>query len=413
MLSGLGVGTTVALTGCTGTNFGGGSDTKLTYHDRDDQYSDYATKFNKNNDNIKVKEEIEPDDARYKGVIAQMSAGKAPEVLGLDVVRIGQFADLNALADLTNYVEGLEYYDDVFEPLRTDFVQYDGSKYGLPFWLDLSMYSYNKKHFEKAGLDPEKPPETWADFEDACQKLKDTGYTPVATTFSGGLTEFFWYPFAWANGAEFLNKDKTATGFDSQAAAEAMEFWVNLSKEGYTTDLVSSGWSDIHQKFVDEKASIVFGSGFTASYVRENNKNLFKNLGSEMFPKPSGGKQQTFIGGNSIVITKQTKQNKKKFDAAKKFLKWTNTEQGMNETLKRGGLPGRKRGFELAKNREAEFFPQAKEALKKGHAPPIHPKYEQLVKPVRTAMENALVGNMSAEKALADASKKMNKVLSG
>jgi multiple sugar transport system substrate-binding protein len=432
VLRGLGGATAVGLAGCSSQQGGGGGDggggggdggggdggsgsggVTITYHDRDDQYSDYAKPFNEGHENITVEEEIEPDDARYKSVIAQISAGKAPEVIGLDVVRLGQFASLGALADLSDYVTGLEYYDDVFEPLRKDYVQYDGTTYALPFWLDLSMYQYNKKHFEEAGLDPEKPPQTWEAFMSACQSLKEAGHTPAAVSFDGGLTEFFWYPFAWAAGAEFLNEDKTKTGFDDQGAIDAMQFWVDMSNEGLTTDLVGSDWNTNHQKFVDGKASIVFGSGFTNSYVRENNEDLFENLGAEMFPKPKGGKQQTFIGGNSIVISKQTAQDQKKFDAAKKFFQWTNTEEGMKGTLSRGGLPGRKRGFELAEDREAEFFPQAKEALGKGHAPPIHPKYEQIVEPVRTAMENAVLGDKSPEEALTTAADKINSTLSG
>jgi sn-glycerol 3-phosphate transport system substrate-binding protein len=38
---------------------------------------------------------------------------------------------------------------------------------------------YNKDAFEKAGLDPEKPPATWNDVIAACRALKAKSATPV------------------------------------------------------------------------------------------------------------------------------------------------------------------------------------------------------------------------------------------
>lgn len=416
VLAGLAGTTAAGLAGCAGETVPGSGDgsTTITYHDRDDTYSDYAAPFNEAHESVTVEENIEPDDARYKSVIAQISAGNAPEVIGLDVVRLAQFADLGALADLGDWATGLDYWDDVFEPLRENFVQYGGTTYALPFWLDCSMYHYNKSHFQEAGLDPESPPETWSEFRDACGALSEAGYTPVAASFDGGLTEFFWYPFPWSNGAELLNEDGSATNFDSTEAIEALQLWVDLNDEGYTTDLVAGEWTAFHNKFLNGDASMCFGSAFTSTFIRENDQAFFENdLGASMYPKASGGIQQTFIGGNSIVISKQAAEDEATFDAAKEFVQWTNTEEGMTGTLENGGLPGRELGFELASDRPEPAYPVAREALGKGHAPPIHPKYEQIADPFRTAVEEALLGEKSADAALKDAASRANSIMSG
>jgi multiple sugar transport system substrate-binding protein len=427
VLAGLAGGAAAGLAGCSargpaggdgdggdGSGGGGGEGVTLTYHDRDDTYSNYADPFNGAHDGITVEESIEPDDARYKSVIAEISAGNAPEVIGLDVVRLAQFADLGALADLSDWAPSLDYWDDVFEPLRRDFVQYQGTTYALPFWLDCSMYHYNKAHFEEAGLDPESPPETWSEFRSACEALDGAGYTPVAASFDGGLTEFFWYPFPWSNGAELLNEDNSATNFDSSAAVEALELWVDLNDAGYTTDLVAGEWTTFHNKFLNGDASMCFGSAFTSTFVRENDREFFDNdLGASMYPMASGGIQQTFIGGNSIVISKQAAQDEAVFSAAKEFVEWSNSEEGMTRTLENGGLPGRERGFELASDRPEPAYPVAREALGKGHAPPIHPKYEQIADPFRTAVEEALLGERTADEALKSAASRVNSILSG
>jgi sn-glycerol 3-phosphate transport system substrate-binding protein len=47
----------------------------------------------------------------------------------------------------------------------------DGKTWGVPFQRSTVVMYYNKELFKEAGLDPNRPPETWADLKAAATKL--------------------------------------------------------------------------------------------------------------------------------------------------------------------------------------------------------------------------------------------------
>ena len=62
----------------------------------------------------------------------------------------------------------------ILDPTKPHRAYWYLKKYGLPFIMDLSVWVYNKDLFTKAGLDPNKPPTTLAEYQadaDAIQKL--------------------------------------------------------------------------------------------------------------------------------------------------------------------------------------------------------------------------------------------------
>jgi ABC-type glycerol-3-phosphate transport system substrate-binding protein len=62
---------------------------------------------------------------------------------------------------------------------------------GIPVGAQGTIWYYNKALFTKAGLDPETPPQTWAELSNAASKLIGAGITPM--TLSRGFAPFFLY----------------------------------------------------------------------------------------------------------------------------------------------------------------------------------------------------------------------------
>ncbi len=71
------------------------------------------------------------------------------------------------------------YIDAVKEFYSTS----DGKMFSLPWNASTGILFYNKKLFEEVGLDPEHPPKTWFEMENACQKLAHAGYKGFTTAW--------------------------------------------------------------------------------------------------------------------------------------------------------------------------------------------------------------------------------------
>lgn len=66
---------------------------------------------------------------------------------------------------------------DVFLPGTLDMFKVDGKTYLLPYIYNTVQFWYDKRVFEKAGI---QPPKTWDDLLADCTKLTDAGYAPIA-----------------------------------------------------------------------------------------------------------------------------------------------------------------------------------------------------------------------------------------
>src|SRR5690606_2198913 len=58
----------------------------------------------------------------------------------------------------------------------------DGNMLSMPFNSSTPILYYNKTVFEKAGLDPEQPPKTWAEVEEFSRKIMESGAAPCGVT---------------------------------------------------------------------------------------------------------------------------------------------------------------------------------------------------------------------------------------
>jgi len=98
----------------------------------------------------------------------------------------------NVWLGYVNALDGLVSPNVLKNSGATQLSVYKGKHYRVGFYAVGFGIAYNKSHFKKAGLDPESPPKTWAQFVDACAKLKAKGYIPIG----GGVKDGFlgeWY----------------------------------------------------------------------------------------------------------------------------------------------------------------------------------------------------------------------------
>jgi sn-glycerol 3-phosphate transport system substrate-binding protein len=118
--------------------------------------------------------------------IAAFRAGNAPHIL--QVFEVGTATMMGAKGAIVPVskvmTDAKESFDQrAYLPTVTGYYSdAKGNMLSFPFNSSTVVYYVNKDAFKKAGLDPEKAPRTWAEFNAAAEKLKGSGQECVYTT---------------------------------------------------------------------------------------------------------------------------------------------------------------------------------------------------------------------------------------
>ena len=226
-------------------------------------------------ENIVVDVQVVPDAESLNMIKMKLNSGEAPDIIDYNIPAIYDIVDpASNFADMSGeaWVERLLIPDNVT-------YKDDGKIYGFPF---LSVpgthgFIYNKEIFEKAGVN--EVPQTWEEFLDACQKIKDSGTTPIFIPKDSWVPQILMTDnFAKALGAEgsqeyadkLLNNEIKWT--DIPEFTEVIDKYLDLYEQGYVNDnFTSATYDDAIAAVADGSAAMHFNGDFFAASVLEAN----------------------------------------------------------------------------------------------------------------------------------------------
>lgn len=190
--------------------------------------------------NIKVTDTVKPWGDIWTANIAAVAAGSGmPDVIVSDRPTLPRDAADGVYMNLQDYATRDSITRDQFYDWSWDQTLYEGGTYGIPFETDVRVLFWNKQLFAEAGLDPEKPPTTWAELEEYADKLDvkndDGTYSRIAffPLWNAGFNPIW----AYLNGAPLINDDGTPV-INSPEAVETME-WLKAWVDRY------GGWQNL------------------------------------------------------------------------------------------------------------------------------------------------------------------------
>jgi len=155
----------------------------------------------KENPDIKVKAIYSGNynDARIKA-LAALKSGKPAQLSVMFSIDIYELIEQDAILAFDDVVETPEEktWLDSFYPTLMENGRTAGKTWGIPFQRSTIVMYYNKDAFKAAGLDPDKPPETWEQLAAVGKKLtKADGsgclcrpYCEIFTTYIYHTTRF-------------------------------------------------------------------------------------------------------------------------------------------------------------------------------------------------------------------------------
>lgn len=358
--------------------------------------------------------QLVPYEQQTQLFLAALAAGNAPDVISLDIILHPYFNSIGAFLDITDRINALDYRSALPEGML-HLGEADGRYYGIPYTVDLSGLVWNKTLFREAGLDPERPPETWDELIEYAKILTQDfnndgetdqyGFGIVGT--SAGWQMFGFMPVVWSFGGDLLNEDGTEVLIDSPESIAALQMWVDLIRKHKVAPLNSATWqySDVYNAFVTGRMAMMLSGNYNIITFKEDAPDL--EFGITFIPRSSHGGHASFSGGNLMAIGRDTKQA----DLAWEFVEFAMSEDIQVEVwAKSGALPVRTDLFDNKYFAQDPAFAVFADVLEVARAP-YSTRYNELYAPMLTAMQRAMMGEISPEQAYRDAAREMERVL--
>lgn len=175
---------------------------------------------------VELSFETVPYDELLSTLQRRVGAGDPPDVAAIDQIWLGRFADAGALLPLDEVADDADV-DDFLDPFL-EVARFDGRQYAFPITTDVRGMYWNRDAFAAAGLDPERPPETWAELLDAAETLHDPPEQFGSTYFVNGGR---WSVSLFAAGGDVLDETGTEPRFHEAPGVEAAGFLRDLYTE--------------------------------------------------------------------------------------------------------------------------------------------------------------------------------------
>ena len=383
---------------------------------------DIAAGFNKANPSYTVEPLFTGSYAEtVTKAIAAIRAGNPPHIVQVFEVGTQTMLDSGAIIPVTEMAKPGEIaFDDYIAPIL-NYYKVGGKLYSMPFNSSTAIVYYNKEVFQKAGLDPSKPPATFKDVEEMGRKIVASGAARAAITF-GWPSWMLEQSHALANRL-YADHDNGRNGratrvlFNEAFGVEVLTRWKRWADE----KLLAYGGREYapNKAFLSGEVAMLMQS---TSQVTTIEKAAKFPVGTGFLPRLEGQPAgKSVIGGASFWVLKGKGRTPQEIDALVKFFKFVAEPQ---ETAKwheeTGYFPATRPAVALLTTRGwFAKHPNHETAFKQIQEGPDTPatrgvllgNFVQIRNITDTAIEKALSGKLSPKAALDEAAGEANKLL--
>ena len=238
---------------------------------RRDTIESIAEAFMEQNPNIVVN--LEPITGNYgdvfEGALRAASQGNAPHVIQLEDTLVQIAIDSQMFVKMSDYAteEHKASLPDIIEPMRNFYDITPNEFWGVPWNASNPVMYFNPDMFVAAGLDPESPPQTFAEIMAACEAIMAADIPDLEGCINWPVKS--WFPEQWVamQNALMVNHDNGRTARPTEALIDSPEmlnvfrWWQDLADRGFFTytgtpdDFVGEGLL-----FVSKKTAIHLSS---------------------------------------------------------------------------------------------------------------------------------------------------------
>ena len=366
-------------------------------------------------------------DDNMNKILASLGSGDLPALAQLDDPKTQLIADSGAVAPVQDFIDAEGYDLSDFMPQVLGYYRVGGRLLGMPFNVTNPILYYNKKAFEKAGLDPEQPPRTLDEVREYSQKIVDAGVAPHGIALD--INPWYFEQMLSKAGAEFLNNGNgrearaTEATFDGNEGLAIFTWWKDMVASGLALNVGRNPTgADQILAIASQQAEMTIGSVSalrTVVNLLQSGQYPDIELGTGPLPTLPGGTGGVVVGGGALYIMASRPPEEQ--EAAWEYVKFLSSAETQAEWFSGTGyIPTRVSSLDLPAAQEAiAQYPQFQVAVNQlaesptttAAAGPLLGPYAQVRAAVASAIEEMLLTEKDAAAALADAAAQANKAI--
>ncbi|WP_096592399.1 extracellular solute-binding protein [Halorubrum ezzemoulense] len=209
--------------------------------------------------------------------------------------------------------------DDLLDPVA-NYYRTDGVLHSMPFNASTPVLYYDRAAFERAGLDPDDPPETFDEVRRCAERLVERGATETGITFA----TYSWFIEQWfaEAGEPLVDADNGRGGtpaesrFDGPVGERIYRWIAEMAADGLYHDPGIEARGQAREAFQEGRAGMLIGSTSAMVDVREG---ASFPVGVGYFPV-ADERHGVVVGGGSLWVADGASPAEQRAAAA--FLAW-------------------------------------------------------------------------------------------
>jgi multiple sugar transport system substrate-binding protein len=373
-------------------------------------------------ENINITYEEFPYNQTRNSILTAMSNQTPIDLVSVDQIWLGEFAEKGFLTDLTNYTKTWGRGNDWYEA-NWDGGFYNDTVYGIWAWTDIRGLWYWKDMLHKAGVDPNSL-RTWDGYIDGAKKLntmlRPEGIEGVHLVGASHSPDIEFYPYLWMLGGNIvdLKTGHPTKGhywfptYNGTEGVRAMEF-IKAQIDAGIKPQKNHFWG---KEFLNRKFAVMLEALQHHVHLNttEQKRDFEQKVGFiTMFPVPNlSYNTSSLMGGWELSIPKTSNHKDLAWELITIILEpriiapYVVSHANLPTQISIGEGP-----YVLEANKTIPYYSQLIDMIEIGHGRPNIPEYPQIAEHIKQALDEVYYGLKDPKQALNDAAAKSAKVL--
>lgn len=330
-----------------------------------------------------------------------------PDVLTVDGPNIAAYAANGIIQPLAELKEDekAEYLQSIIEQGT-----YNNKLYALGAMESSVGLYYNKDILDEAGIEVPDAEHPWTrtEFLGVLEKLKPVleeknGYALDMTFPTGEATIYYYAPFFWADGGDFVDETGlVAEGiFNSEENAGTVEYFKTLLDKGYMSKV------PIDHLFESGRAAFKFDGAWEVNTVYNSYPDINLGVAPYITGDNWNGERYTPTGSWAYAASSRTDN----IEGATELVKWmSGVESGLLLWEKAKNFPSTYKAFEAIDTFQTDenYSMLYKQLSDYGHPRPKTPVYPQVSTSFQQVLENCVLSGVEPEAELDKSIERIN-----